>query len=103
MPTDLDSYPTHFLKCRTFGHSWEEFVPVGKRTPQAGFLFSLLCTSCGSERFDSIGVQGRLISRQYVKHPDYALGFPLTRAEAREEYQNRKRKTVRRGSLLKSV
>lgn len=98
----LDTYNTAYLKCRTFGHSWEEFVPVGKR-PGIGFRFSLLCTSCGMERHDNVGTSGILISRQYVQPEGYSLEFRVDRAEARRVYHERKRKVYRRGTLTKRV
>lgn len=99
----LAGYPTEYLRCRTFGHSWEEFVPVGKRKQEHGFRFSMLCVSCGMERHDILDVNGRLNGRQYVQPDGYKLGFPLPRQEARVEFNKRTRKRARRGTLLKLV
>jgi hypothetical protein len=99
----LENYPTQFLRCRTFGHEWEEFVPVGKKVPIAGFQFALLCVSCGTERYDTLNTLGALMFRQYVKPEGYYLGFPLSRSEARQEYKDRERRVVQRGTLRKKV
>lgn len=99
MSDDLSTYPTPFLKCRTFGHAWDEFVPVGKRKPEFGFRFSLLCISCGMERHDLLDVNGAVGARQYVRPEGYKLDFRLPRAEARVEFTSRRRRVARRGDL----
>lgn len=98
---DLLALPVEWLKCRAFGHAWEEFVPVGKRKPDFGFRISLLCTSCGMERHDVLDTNGNLATREYVE-PDgyYGIG-KWARAEFRLAYdKRRKRRTIaRRGHL----
>lgn len=102
---EITDLPTHYLKCRTFGHAWEEFVPVGMRAPQFGFRFSLLCTSCASERHDLVNTQGQLLQREYRYQAGYELGFSLPRDEARLEFERRtdRKRAVRRGKVLKMV
>lgn len=98
----LEGYPTKYLRCRTFGHAWEEFIPVGKEKG-IGFRFSLLCTACGTERHDAIDTNGQLLNRQY-EHPDeYYLGYVVPRSEARMVYNKRKRKRARRDNLIKTL
>src|SRR5262245_38172750 len=58
-----------YEKCRTWGHSWDDFVPHGKRPSDWGQRFSLRCDRCGTERHDVIDSRGELSTRQY-KHPD---------------------------------
>ena len=101
----VDSLPVEFLRCRAFGHAWEEFVPVGMRKPEFGFRFSLLCTSCESERHDLIDVAGNVAAREYRYMPDYALDVATDRAEVRLLYEARRKRTrlARRGSLARSV
>lgn len=99
MSDSLDGYPTPYLKCRTFGHIWDEFIPVGKRKPEFGFRFSLLCITCGSERHDLLDTNGAVAARQYVYPDGYYLGFRLVRADARVIYNQRKRRIGRRGNL----
>ena len=65
-----------YLRCRTWGHAWEEFVPQGQR-PRWGELFSLRCTRCATERYDVINNLGALGSRRYV-YPD---GYQLAASE----------------------
>jgi len=88
---DLEQYDLSYLFCRTFGHNWEEFVPVGKRKPIAGFRLSLRCTSCGMERHDGIDTLGNIGTRQYVQPVGYYLGYRVKRNEARVIYNKRRR------------
>ena len=99
----LDELPTPFVFCRTFGHSWEEFIPVGKKGPIFGFRFSLLCTHCGTERHDILDSSGTLLTREYVYPDKYQVSFKLDRADYRVELNSRKRKRARRGDLEISV
>lgn len=98
----VDSLPVEFLRCRAFGHAWEEFVPVGMRKPPFGFRFSLLCTSCETERHDLIDAAGNVASREYRYMPDYHLDVRTNRAEIRLMYESRRKKTrlARRGDLV---
>lgn len=99
----LRGYPTTFLKCRTFGHTWEEYIPAGKRKPEFGFRFSLLCTTCNMERHDIADTNGNLATRQYVQPDGYYLGYTLPRDEARVAYKRRKRKKYHRGDLVREL
>lgn len=95
----IEDIPVEYLKCRSFGHAWDEFVPVGKR-PGIGFRFSLVCVSCGMERHDGIDVNGNLATREYVQPKGYKLDQGYTRAEFRLVYERKRRKKVlRRGHL----
>ena len=88
-PTDL---PLEWLKCRAFGHAWEEFVPVGKRKPPYGFRISLLCTSCNMERHDILDTYGRLASRKYdAPEGYYGLG-PHERSDFRLAYNSKRKR-----------
>jgi hypothetical protein len=93
--------PTHFLKCRAFNHSWDEFIPTNMRKPSFGFRFSLLCITCGSERHDLLDTLGNLQDRTYHYPDGYLLRVRSYKEECREEYNNRKRKRARRGALAK--
>lgn len=96
--TDL---PLEFLRCRAFGHRWEEFVPVGKRKPEFGFRFSLLCTTCGAERHDVVDTNGYVAAREYQYPDGYQLDTPTDRAECRLLYHQRRaiRRLARRDKL----
>lgn len=76
MATRNGVVPEDFLRCRTWGHAWEEFTPRGTR-PAWGELFTLRCTRCATERFDVINNLGALGSRRYV----YPEGYHLSASE----------------------
>jgi hypothetical protein len=104
MYDNLEEYPLNYLFCRTFGHRWEEFVPVGKRKPITGFRLSLLCTSCTMERHDGIDTLGRVSTRQYLQPSGYRLPFRVKRNEARLVYnKRRRRKGMKKRSHLELV
>jgi hypothetical protein len=97
----LNGYPTEYLHCRTFGHNWEEFVPVSMRRPQFGFRFSLLCTTCGTERHELIASRsGQLLQRAYEYPDGYSLDFRPQRDECRVVLKRRRKgRVIRRGPL----
>lgn len=107
MPQARDVYdlPVEYLRCRAFGHAWEEFVPVGMGTPSFGFRYSLRCGRCTTCRFDLIDVIGGVADRQYAYPDDYKLDQPTDRAEIRLVLSQRDRKLrerkVYRGDLEK--
>lgn len=88
----LSDAPLPFLRCRAFGHTWEEFIPVGKRKPEWGFRISLLCTSCSMERHDVIDTAGGLSHRQYLQPDDYSGIGGYSRAEYRLAYNKARRR-----------
>jgi hypothetical protein len=61
------------LRCRTYGHSWDEFYPPNLGTPSFGWRLSLRCARCTAERHDLIDVLGRVGQRQYVYPPNYSM------------------------------
>jgi hypothetical protein len=65
------------VRCRTYGHGWDEWTPVGMRKPPWGFRLSLRCVRCGTERHDIIDANGDVSSRKYY-YPD---GYKMTRDE----------------------
>lgn len=56
-----------YIKCRAWGHEWEEVNPT--RKSRFGFLFSLRCVRCGTTRNDIFDINGVLQHREYV-YPD---------------------------------
>jgi hypothetical protein len=62
------------LRCRTYGHSWDEFYPDNLGTPMFGFRLSLRCTRCTTERHDVIDHIGQVGQRRYIYAPDYQMG-----------------------------
>lgn len=65
-----------YVHCRTYGHGWEWFTPLGKQ-PAWGTWLALRCVRCGTERFDTVGVYGQLESRRYV----YPEGYQMAQDE----------------------
>jgi hypothetical protein len=90
---DLSDLPLPWLKCRSFGHSWDEYRPVGKRKPSFGFRISLLCVSCTMERHDIVDTNGNLAARQYVEAEGYYDIGKWSRAEYRLAYNRKRRRT----------
>lgn len=87
---NLEDLTLDHLRCRTFGHAWEEFVPVGMRRPSFGWRFSLLCTSCSTERHELVDTHGGIAQREYRYPEGYGLDHRPDRAEARVLYNKRR-------------
>ena len=62
----------NYVRCRTIGHAWIDYDSNWK--PQFGTPLTLRCERCGTERRDSVGNDGRLLNRHYVKPDGYDLG-----------------------------
>ncbi len=78
------------VKCRTFGHSWDEFDPRYHETARDWgadvWRITLRCTRCTTERYDYLNSIGGVVSRNYA----YPVGYKeagVTRAEYRLEYR----------------
>jgi hypothetical protein len=65
------------IRCRTYGHAWDEFYPSVKGPPSFGWRLSLRCTRCTTERHDTIDVLGHVAAREYL----YPEGYHLLRDE----------------------
>lgn len=57
-----------FIKCRSWGHEWDTFMPLRRRAAW-GVLLSLRCSRCATERHDTIDRNGEISAREY-KYPD---------------------------------
>lgn len=91
MTIDLTTFPDTYIRCRTLGHRWEDFVPVGMPKPWYGHRVSLLCTSCGMERHDLIDTHGDVGNRNYRAPDGYTItGGAPDRADFRLEMIRRK-------------
>jgi hypothetical protein len=84
------SKPTRedMIKCRTYGHGWEEVdipweVPLVDRVWR--FRLSLQCTRCQTVRHDLIDVHGDVIRRDYRYLDEYRYAYDdlPTRSEFR--------------------
>lgn len=69
-----DGLDADMLKCRTYGHAWDEFYPDYKSPPSYGWRLSLRCIRCSTERHDTIDLVGRVSSREYVYPDGYRMG-----------------------------
>lgn len=58
-----------FVKCRSYGHGWDEFAPVDMDRPVYGWRLSLRCVRCATERHDNIDFKGQVMGR-YYRYPD---------------------------------
>lgn len=89
-----------FVKCRSWGHEWDSFTPLGRRASW-GWLLSLRCARCSCERHDTIDATGAVSAREYV----YPEGYSLVKddrpssEELRLEVLRRLRTTTARGHL----
>jgi hypothetical protein len=59
------------LRCRTYGHAWDEFFPDNLGVPMFGWRLSLRCARCYSERHDIIDRNGAVGQRRYIYADDY--------------------------------
>jgi hypothetical protein len=62
------------LRCRVYGHSWDEYYPDDLGRPEYGWRLSLRCTRCTTERHDIIDSIGRISQRRYIYVEDYQMG-----------------------------
>jgi hypothetical protein len=65
------------LRCRTWGHAWDEYFPDDLGPPSFGYRSSLRCTRCTTERHDVIDINGDVGQRRYI----YPEGYQLARDE----------------------
>lgn len=68
-----DDLSNDFLRCRTYGHSWDDFYPDDMRSPSFGWRESLRCTRCTTERHRLIGRHGEVMQSSYY----YADGYQM--------------------------
>lgn len=91
---ELNELNDDFLKCRTYGHSWDQ-IPSTLADPEYQRMYAwydiLRCVTCGTERYDGVLPSGEVDTRAY-KYPDgYIVNFALTRSESRVENMLRTR------------
>jgi hypothetical protein len=60
-----------YVRCRSYGHAWDEFAPIDLHAPLYGWRLSLRCLRCQTERHDNLDFKGRVMSRRYL----YADGY----------------------------
>jgi hypothetical protein len=55
-----------YVRCRSYGHAWDEFAPIDLAPPLYGWRLSLRCTRCGTERHDNVDFKGQVMGRRYL-------------------------------------
>lgn len=82
-PEDLRELDRAFVRCRTLGHAWDDFIPM-RKPAQFGDRLSLRCVRCATERHDIVSwVDGSLLQREY-QHPE---GYALAEHHSRSEFR----------------
>ena len=61
------------IRCRTYGHAWDEFYPDNLGVPLWGWRLSLRCARCTTERHDTIDHIGQVGQRRYIYPEDYSM------------------------------
>jgi|SRR5215831_6997076 len=61
-----------FVRCRSYGHAWDEFAPIDLDAPTYGWRLSLRCLRCGTERHDNLDFKGKLMGRRYIYPQGYS-------------------------------
>ncbi len=81
-----------FVRCKTYGHSWDEFRSTGSTRPAN---LTLRCTRCSMQRYDTVSpVTGELVSRSYDRPPGFRTAR-LARSDLRVELLRRLKKRSR--------
>jgi hypothetical protein len=99
-----------FVKCRSWGHEWDQFMPL-RRKAAWGTLLSLRCSRCTMERHDTIDYKGDVTAREYKAPEGYKLtgksrGDRLKGADLRLEILRRQRvkpEPAKKKAALRSV
>ena len=86
MTVDLNLMPPVYVRCRTFGHAWNDVDPTSDeadqhatRWPEGHGLLVTDCMRCSMRRLDVVGVFGKLINRRYV----YPEGYLMSKGDHR--------------------
>jgi hypothetical protein len=88
------------LRCRTYGHAWDEYTDSSLGPPVLDWRLSLRCTRCTTARHDEIDLLGQVGARRYIYPDGYrsATGDQkMTRYEYRQQLYQRFRQRRGRG------
>lgn len=85
--SDLATTPPSYIRCRTFGHAWDDVNPTDDEAEDFDLLYSgtnhsLLvanCTRCGNHRSDVVNSTGSLVNRRYT----YPEGYLMAKGDRR--------------------
>lgn len=95
-PEDLRALDRDYVRCRTYGHAWDDFLPM-RKPAKFGDRLSLRCIRCATERHDIVSwVDGSLLQREYQHPEDYAMAEHHTRAEFRATLMTMRMEDARR-------
>jgi hypothetical protein len=89
------------VRCRTYGHAWDEFTEGSLGPPMLDWRLSLRCIRCSTQRHDEINLLGEVGSRRYLYPEGYrsAVGEPrMTREDYRQALYERFRARRRRSA-----
>lgn len=92
LPT-LTELKLAYVRCKTYGHSWDEFRST---TATRSANLTLRCDRCGMHRYDQVSpTTGELDGRSYDRPPGYRTAR-LARPDLRVELLRRLKKSRRR-------
>jgi hypothetical protein len=74
-----------YIRCRSYGHAWDEFSPIDLDPPVYGWRLSLRCVRCTMERHDNLDFKGMLMGRRYIPPDGYRIKNAPERFEFRAE------------------
>jgi hypothetical protein len=101
---ELGEMPLNFVKCKTFGHWWDEMAL--DRNSMFIYTEAMFCPRCTTKRYFGLDAFFNVINRQYVYPEGYKLAEKANRNELRKELANRKKKerlsALRKGSKRKA-
>lgn len=97
MTTRLHRVHSDYLKCRSWGHMWDDYRPLGR--DHGDFVLTLRCDRCATERVDTLDSAGDVIRRSYEYPEDYKItgyisGDRATAPELRKEIMLRSRRVA---------
>ena len=84
--TDLTTMLPTFVRCRTFGHAWDDVDPTSAEQDDHNLLFGsdiplivTRCYRCDMRRLDVINKTGGLVQRRY----QYPSGYLMAKGQHR--------------------
>ena len=92
----IQDLPMRFLKCRAFGHDWDDPPPLSvSEATRAGYIngvrFRFRCASCTGHKEVVMTYGGKLILTRYIPPKGYrVVGLGSSRQPFRLEYLERK-------------
>ena len=97
----MSEWGDEVVRCRTYGHAWDEFTASDLGPPMLDWRLSLRCIRCQTERHDEIDLLGNVGARRYIYLDGYKTVVSeekMTRYEYRQTLYERFR-TKRRARV----